>query len=570
MARNWKLPLITAALLLVAGDANAAPKTLRVHAQVPRPPGNMKTLEAMGKAPDWQGGMEIPYDTLEKELNAVVKKALGKKKSGTAVCTDPCPDVEWSIKLKAKAKFTEKGQPKLKVLGRGGKSAKVQASVVARVRIDIHADVHAETWANSADVDVDAFVEIGAEVTATVSLWPKVKIDAFDSKFTLEDTDLSLELNDVAAELGTEIGFQIGATPFGIMGGGPLAIAGFLTLLGDAAAEVAEDKIEEMYAKRVAKAFNDAVPQIQKELRKELEMGIDSADDLISSTYEADLPGIGKSVSELSNDFGADLHLYTVQDPDRVHVSAVARFDGKPGAGKVRAKIRIPTQVPRCVKAGGVTLPVGLVTVNEDLEQKIGASCSEVLGPDGTNRKTGVETRVYLGANPRTALGNKAPKLESWKSAGSVKYLGTLSRARGSTHYVCTAEVSKLPDAAFIEVSANGRVAERLQVGKDAPRDRYAIYGKAGTTAVVDDAWKPTTVRVNGASSCGANGSPPALNPSQATEFLQFLENCPQCGVKRKSSDPSTLTIDNLSALKGHALGKVVAKKLKALQKAAK
>jgi hypothetical protein len=557
--------LVAAAPLLTASPATAAPKKLvRVFDQVPRPPQALDYLENMGHAPPlWAAEAHIPYDALEKALNEQLKKAIPKKKKGKEECDDPCPDVSWSVTLKPKAKFTKKGELKLEGSGQGSHHGDVTLKASAQIRVEVHGKVHAETWANSDEVEFVAFAVIGINAKAKVFLWPTLSA-APQIQFTLDDTNLNLELNGVAVKLGAQLGFTAGTTPFGIMGGGPLALGSLGALLGNEAADMAEAAIQKYFKERVEKAFKEAMPPLENKIEKHITMQVQGLKELIDEHYRKPLPGLNKSVAELSDEFGAKIEVHTLSSASGFSASAVARFDGKPSTGKLVGKVRIPKQVMQCIVKDGLVLPLGYAPVNADLEPKVGTSCEAILGPDGANRLPGVRSQVYLGANPQTALGPQATARKSWKAGGAVKFTGKLRESRDGDAYECTVEISKLPKAAFVSLTPNGKLAERQKLGAKPASERLLAYPKGGKTAVLDRLWKPTPLVLDEAGSgCDGGGGAPVLTPSQVEQFLQLIDGCPECGLRRKPGKTDIVIVDDVGALRRDPVGKIVADKLK-------
>ena len=257
-----RVAAVAVVMALLPATAAAAPRTVRLHVQAPIKLDNpaatrLSSVEQYGNPAVLSKSFEIPYDTLATEIRKKMKDVLPNKISGTAVCTDPCPDVDWSVKLSPKFKFTKKNQPTLKSIGNSGEN-RVEIKLVSQARIDVHADVHVETWAESADFPIDAFALIGVEATAKVQLWPTVKLEKLDFDLTLDDTDLDFELNGKLVALGAKWGSLLGTTPLGIMGGGPLALGSLLAVLGNEGADLAEKKIKELYQEKAGKMFAEA------------------------------------------------------------------------------------------------------------------------------------------------------------------------------------------------------------------------------------------------------------------------------------------------------------------------
>jgi hypothetical protein len=520
------------ALAAAPAIAQAAP-SVRVHVQAPvdlQSPEKttLHALEHYGKMPLWQHTFEIPYEAIraqiQKEMNARTKKPI----EGKETCTDPCPDVTWSVKLSPSFTFTKKNQPVLKQRGDSG-NAMVRGTLDTQFRVKVHVDIHASTWADSVDIPIDIFVLIGAHAKLDMRLWPNIEVQDLDLEFTLDDSNVDLHLSGGAVALGITYGSLIGGTPLGILGGGPLALSSLGALFGKAAAEAAEAIIIHHIDQRIGKMLEDAHSQVQTLVQSKLSPALAKANHVKDDFFATKLPGVNKSFSELKQAFGMSVELHTVTPGGGLAASAVLRMDGKASDGRLKGELRIPAH--RCVYAtgggflAGMRLPVGLEPTNEQLQSKIGQACSQAVSNQAVRRK------LYLGANPKVALGAAAVSRKTWKSsAGLLSYEGALGKT--SDGYTCDFEVTNLPNAAFVELESPSAVGKDLTLRADV--SKWLVTRVGNQTLTFDDGFKPVPKAVlGGETTCDeADGSTSGLvlTPSKLKELADWIENCPHCG----------------------------------------
>ncbi len=556
---------LVSALALAPVGAAAAPVTVKVSVHAPL------VSPSLGK--DKLGGVEkhsttpfnkdfaIPYDVLEPQIAKAIDDLIPNKISGVEVCTDPCPDVTWSVKLKPKFKFTKKNQPTLTQIGPSGQS-KVRVQLETEVRLDVHADVHAETWFDSVDTPVDVFVVVGVKARVDVSLWPDLEAKkpgtnekGVELEFTLVDKNIDMNIGGKAAGLGLKWGTIIGLSPIGVLAGGPI-LGPILAIIGDEAAEAATAEIGRVFDEQVAIAFKAQTDQLEDMVNARIDPLIAQANDLKDDLLDTPVPGTGKTLDQLKSDLGADLQLHTVAKTSSVHSAAIMRFSSSASGGKVIGKVRVPTHVCQymTINVGGfkATMPMGLVEANQDLAAKVGTKCSSAL-TEKFGRKS------YLGANPKTALGSGAQDLPNWSNTvGSVAYSGNMTKT--DDYYECAYELSSLPKAAILAIEP-GELGQR---GIETSR-RVMQLTAAGKSLVLDNELKPLPAGAGGNSSliiggkgeCGAGGSSGGLTPNKMKELKDLLdpEKCPQCGILKKAGS-EIFEVSNPQAFFDTAVGK--------------
>jgi hypothetical protein len=533
---------LASSLAFAPSMAAAAPVTVKISVRAPFVSSSLGadklgSVENHGLTP-FNKNFEIPYATLEKEIDKAIDDLIPNKVSGVEVCTDPCPDVTWSVTLNPNFKFTKKNQPTLKQLGASGES-KVRVELKTAARLDLKAHVKAETWFDTVETDVGVFVVVGLTAQVDVSLWPDLKANKPGSnengvklEFELIDTDIDLNIDGQVAGLGFKWGTIIGLSPIGVLAGGPI-LGPILAIIGDAAADAATEEIGRIFDEKVAEAFKAQTDNLEDMANEYINPLIAQANDLKDDVLDTPIPGVGKTIDQLEDDLGADLKLHTVASTSSVHSAAIMRFSSSASGGKVFGKVRVPKKVCQYAKIniGGfkATMPMGLKDSNEDLKAKVGTKCSTALA-EKFGRKS------FLGANPKNVLGTSAQDLPNWSgTVGTVTYEGNVSET--ADWYECAYELTSLPKAAILEIDA-GELSSR-GIGVDR---RVMEVTAAGKSLVFDNELKPlpmsggnSSLVIGGKGECGGGSSSGGLTPNKMKELKDLLdpEKCPQCGVKK-------------------------------------
>lgn len=573
--RGVKLPIpsvsilscCTAAGLLVAADpASAAPKTARVHVQAPvdlQNPGatRLDAIEGYGSTPLLYRSFEVPYATLEALIDGQLDAIVPNKLEGVEVCTDPCPDVTWSIRISPTFKFTQKNQPTLTAIGSSSQN-KVKIELRTQARLDVHADVRAETWFDTVEVPVDIYVVVGLKAAVELELWPVIKVHKPGSsepgvalEFTLDDKNIDLELNGTAAALGGKWGTIVGLSPAGLLVGGPI-LGVILAVIGDEAADLAEAAISDVFYARVEAMLNGQGAALEDMVNDYIDPVVDQANAVKDKLMATKLPGVGKTITELQTTLGAKLELHTTTPDGGVASSGVLRLSAAAGAGKLKGVVRLPKQTCEYAKINGgplkgATIPLGLVAANNDLAAKVGQACATAMGG-------GLTTKGYLGANPRRVLGPSAQDLPSWKdNVGQMKWTGNVTQT--DKWYECAFEVASLPNAGIVRLDGQPWLAQHLV---DVADRRY-FEAKLGAQIVLDNLMKPVPngqLVFGGEGKCGGGGGGAGLAPSKLKELKDMLDpaKCPQCGVMRKPGMEHVIEVNNSKGFLDTAIGKQV------------
>ena len=571
--KNWRpksaVALIAALSLTATQAAQAA--TVSLYVLAPKPPETMATLEQHGAVTPWfQRDFSIPYGAVEPLIRNEIKSKVDGTRKGTVVCTDPCPDVDWTVTITSDFSFTQKGQPVVKAFGNPQQNG-VDISVHAQMRLKFNIFAKAETWFDSADGNFPVELLIGVDASSRLNLWPSIQSQNFKFDLTLDDSNINLsDLDGEFIEKGAKIGVIIGFTPIGMALGGPAGLGALLALIGAEAAKVAEQKIKA----EAENAFNLFLSKIEEQVKTEVGKRIDAAvaqaNNVKDKLLNAKLPVVNKSFQELSSAAGLTLDVQTTTPAGNVHVIVTPRFTAAAGSGVLTGKLRIPKE--QCIylknRIVGV-VPVGFSKANEDLAGKVGSSCASVF-PASSFKVQG-----YLGANPAVAPGGGETPLQSWKGVGTVSFTGNLANQTVSPpgqkgligkvtgYYECGYQISGLPNADFIELAPSSALAERL-TDIYGGKDRYLEVSALGLKLVLDSDWKQTGTGsaglvIGGVAKCSAGSS----GTGQEASWWQTLkdkfdpEKCPQCGIKQNglilevsNPDPILNNADIRAALK--------------------
>lgn len=523
---------------LVAPTANATPSA-RLHIQVPLDVGNpeatrLDSIEGYGGTAYLNRSFEIPYDTLTTTIQTAIED-VAKPIEGKIKLTDPLADVTYRIKFKPKFKFTKKNQPTFASVGASG-DATFDVALDTAARLDVHIDVHAETWSDSADIPVDVFVVVGAKARVRMKVWPEISAEDIDVDFTLSDSNIDLELNGTAIALGAKWGSILGVSPVGVFAGGIL-LGPIAAILGNAAADIVEDKLKAAAKARLESTIEAFGTQVEKRIRDELDPKLAKANAIKNKVVGTSVPGTGKTLAQLLGDLGASFEVHVATPGDAIAASAVLRMSGADGGGKLRGKIRVPAKACQYVTGKGwlegMKLPMGMTPANVDLEAKVGNACSSVFDASGIARK------LYLGGDPRSVLGSEAESRSTWKTAGSLDLTGNLSKT--AEYYECAFEIDALPKASILDVASAANLDKRL--GEESYHERVLVLSAAGASVVLDEHLDPvpggstTGIVLGGPGQChGHGGGGKPLTPSQAKTLLDKLDpdKCPTCGLVQK------------------------------------
>lgn len=530
-----------------APSAAAASASLWVQAPMDVKTGAMHLdkLETVNSQPAFSLPLSIPYAQLEPVIRQQIKAVADQTKTGTAVCTDPCPDVDWKVKSVADFAFTQTGQPTVVSIGNANEN-RVEVSVHSQARIKLDVDVHAETWFDSADVKVPIEIVVGIQAKSRIKLWPDVKHESLVIDLTLDGSNINLQgLNGEAIELGAKLGAILGSTPLGIALGGPLlSVLG--AVIGNAGADIAKAQIEKAIAARLDAALGQAETQLVNALSPILGAAAVQANQVKNNLLSQPLPGINQSLNQLASAWGVSLDVRSHVTPSQLlRTVATTRFSAAAGPSAISGALRLPKS--QCVYAvlsdkyiGTVHIPIDVIDTNQDLGNKIGQPCSALFGSGDLERS------AYLGESPEKRLlsGKPANQLPSWQPTGIVSYPGVLSQGNG--YYQCSYQVSYLPKASILEleVPQSSNLGQRLG-DAFAYDERLFVVNVGGTNRVFKA--DLSLMRGSGPSLGGAgpetlddcpvyqssSGQPFEEEPRHDLKWRFDPETCPQCGVRQ-------------------------------------
>jgi hypothetical protein len=252
------LPLVFAAAA-AASPAAAAGASLWVQAPFDAKTGSfdLDELEYVNWTPFFSMPLHVPYDVLEPLIRDQVKAVADLNTNGHETCPWPCPDVDWTLKIKSDFAFTQKGQPTLQSIGNASEN-RVKIDLKAQMRVKLQVDVYVDISSPFSDATISLPLEvlIGVHGSSTVKLWPNIVHEGFQMDDpTIDSLNFDIVgLNGALAENGAIAGALFGLTPEGFALGGPIfAVIG--AIVGDQSAEAAKKVINKEIKKRLKDAL---------------------------------------------------------------------------------------------------------------------------------------------------------------------------------------------------------------------------------------------------------------------------------------------------------------------------
>lgn len=561
---------LAAMTFLAAPSARAA--DVKVFVLAPSPQQSLRTVETQGSdKPVYTHSYAVPYGTLEQQLRAAIQsKANLDTGNQTVNCPSACPDVHWRVVVNSDIAFTQKPLPTIKAFGNAqenGIDVKLE-----HAQVKLHLAIHAEMWIEpvtgkvSKSVDVPIDLLIGLDAASRLNVWPQVisaKVPCAVTQaqetacvtLTLDGKNIDLsDAKGVAVGVGSALG-NLAGMQFGALLGDPLSalIGGDLgSALGKLGSKAAANEAESYIQGKANEALNAMmqVASVQATLQASnyLDARVTQANALKDVLMNTKLPGLNKSYQELANAFGLTFDVQTRTSNADMYVIVTPRFAANPSGAKLVGKLRMPKEA--CVYGEWEmgTLPLGLTTVekNLDLAGKVGTSCANIM-PAADIKLSG-----YLGADPKILKVGANP-LPNWKPVGSISLTGNLTvyshepavqmrqvggfrRHAATGYYECGFEYSG-PSADIIEIQFKGKAAERMPGYQQDPH-RFVAVSVAGYSAALDDTWKQAgpPVIIGGEGKCTA-GKVKAPHYQAETWLdrigdLLDLDKCPSCGIK--------------------------------------
>lgn len=499
---------------------------------------NLDDIETYNSGPVFSKSFTIPYAQLQDIVTQKLQQKVNKSLSGTVVCTDPCPDVSYSVNVTSAFAFTQTGQPTLQPFGDATENGVTVSLEGVQAKINLNIAVHAETWFDSGDVDIPIEVLVGAHGVSSVKIWPNLAVPQAAVTLTLDGSNVNITgLNGEAIQLGVELGSFIGLSPLGVAVGGPIGGAILGAILGDAAADEAERQVKAIVTHRLETAIATANDMLESELTKYITPTVAQANAWKDQLLNKPLPGVGQSLNSLKQNWGVDLDVRSWVVNNSLRTVASTRFSSAPNGGATYGRVRLPKT--QCVYSeinnriiGHIKLPIATSAHNEDLAGQVGVDCNQVLGNQA------LSANLYLGENPEAKLasGNPANDLPRWTQAGLLSFTGTL-QDKGS-YYECAFNVNALPAAGITEMAANNDLAARLTELFPAQK-RSMHIPVAGTTQILNSKllpYGPSGILIGGKGPESTEDCPSEheggtgwqKNFDFGSKFDP--ETCPQCG----------------------------------------
>jgi hypothetical protein len=546
--------------MLVASQTRAS--DVRVFVLAPTPPQSLANVELHGAdKPRFSHSYDIPYKSLQlaaqKEMVAL---ATAHTIGDVVKCDDACPDIHWKLNVAPTLTFVDQAQPVIKAFG-DPQANGVDVSLKTKVRLQLGGS--ARIWAELATGDVGKTEPIALDVTVNVeiatklNLWPAVAPQPVACagvskdpvpvcvRLTLVDSNVALTgLHGEALAAGAGLGL----TTISMFTGDPLSGLA-LGLLGAGKAEKAAKAYVQTQVDSAANDLLKSLSTIATKVGSDKFVVVASAANAIKDQLLATkVPQIDKSYQDLSSALGLTFDIQTTTPTDDVNIVVTPRFAAS-GAGKIVGKLRLPKD--GCVTVGDeqMTIPTGLIPVNNDLVAKIGAQCMKIFS-SGDLGASG-----YLGANPQAAkVGGAA--LPNWKPRADVTFTGMLrtlphkpapnegslpSKFIPNGVYECDFEATNASPAEIVQFSESmalrGRMPGYNAIGE---ASRHLQVSAAGVHASLDGKWRVETdgLVVGGEGYCEpAHTSIPRYRNLGLADIAKLIHpfdpgNCAVCGIK--------------------------------------
>ncbi|MEM9455482.1 MAG: hypothetical protein AAGF11_14970 [Myxococcota bacterium] len=568
LPKSARFGLALGAALLLAPSAHAG-NTARVHLQAPvklSDPAqtDLNHIETYGQSALWSHDFSIPYALLEAEIaqqlaDRLVQEIGPSGYPNQEVCdTKACPDVHWRIDYGSSFAFTDKNEPTLTKVGPSSHN-RIEARLTTRAKAQVYGTLHAKadvpvpmpvgliTETKHVDVPFNLFVEVELKAKAGVKLWPTLTVTGPELEITITEVSPNIEIGGQAADLGAQVGILIGNTPLGLMGGGPLTFSTLLMKIGNEAADRVEAYFESYVETMVREGINGSLAEVEQAVRDAIAPTVKTANTLKNNALGTTLPGVGKSIEQLTASLGASMEVHTVTPNGGIALSGVMRMASTPGKSQIDGVARVSSQACMYGQVMGQRLPIGTREINTSLESKVGQACSSAFS--GVQ----IQRQGYRGANPQTALGPSAEARSSWTSTlGQMTWQGTMTKHDG--YYQCGFSASGLPDTSIVELTLGATKASGLAV--DYPGERFLAQKVPGKTLVFEHDLDPTNeVVLGGAHGCGSAGGGIKLRPNKAKELEDFINNCPECTRELHLGNDVIYELSG-SAFKNSAIGK--------------
>lgn len=519
------LGLMCIVAFAICGDRAAATSYVRVFVLAPSTSKPLDTVEIHGAdKPYFVHSFAIPYATLQSLAQNEAQKALASHKLGDTVkCLSACPDVTWKIELTPTITFVDKAAPVITAFGPAQANG-VDIHLATKVHIvlngsaTIFATALGKDYIHNTPFTIDLLIQL--EGATKLNLWPTIqpqivpcdqsKVPVYIcAKATLLQSNVELrDLHGAIIAAGGVLGSTVGAAITGdLFSGLVLAIAG-----AGPAEKAANQAVQDLVSDAVKDLLNIASQMATTVGSKYVGTESIKADAVRQKLLDMQIPGVNKSLQELSSAFGLTFDVQTTTAGDSLNVIVTPRFNGT-GSATVYGRMRIPKNACTYVTGKSATMDMtigtGLIEWNKDLAGKVGQSCAAIFsgGQARTNR--------YLGADPASAKAGGTP-LMSWAPGSDLGFTGVLSdhshgggvpvaalstrfvaRSRPgdkftpSGYYECSFTVSNLPPAGILEMALPASTFQQRLVDTyaESNKARHLTANLAGQHLLLDKNW---------------------------------------------------------------------------------
>lgn len=534
--------------LLLAFTANATTVKLDVTAPFDIKSGrfNLDEIEDYNLNPILARDLTIPYDVVQEMANTALKANIDQTISDKVTLADPSPDVNYSVKISSNFEFIKQGQPLVTPFGTSTQNGLNISLEDVQAKLTLNISVHADSWTQTVDVKLPIEVILGAHANASAYLWPTIEVPEKKVFLSLDGKNIELiGLNGEAIQLGAKLGAFLFSMPIAnvlITGTtglpvDPLTGAIIGAIVGNTGAKIAEEKVKAIVSHQIENALATVNNQLETELAKYVDPVVNQANNLKDQLLGYQLPGLGKTINDLQNDWGVGFDVRTWVANNRASTAVTTRFSAENNGGRIYGKVRLPKKECKFLdfkseQFGSFKLPIGLKNHNADLANKVGQLSNTVFNPND------LLSKVYLGEDPESRLrsGDPANSLPRWNSNYLVNFPGVL-RDSGQ-YYEFDYEVFGLPSVAISELVANQNLKARFSAVE--PEKVRSMHLPLGNTTLLFNSglqpFGPNGVIVGGKGPASAEDCPSEKSGAKGLEknfdFKSKFDpdKCPTCG----------------------------------------
>jgi len=419
----------------------------------------------------YEHAISIPYSDLQfagsEELKSVIDDP--EKNPYTYTYTDFDPDVQVKIDFDGQFAVKNRIQPSFSqsesgiAANRATLKIKMDDPLKTSLKPETKVKVKCGLMTADADFDAEVFLDVGFSTTA--KLYPVVDVKKFTPTFNVHSTDVDIE--GLEGEIAWA-GATAGALAFTIIGGDPItgALVGSVTLKK----ALESDKVRNLINDKVTEFLNKQKDKLQAKITKKIRQWIEVKEEDLEKMIRNKNPLLknGTSADELLDMLGAKIVVMSKVEKHAFKSAVSADMADASGSATVRGTLIFPSKKCGYTAVGGRYVGMALAKIEEANGNLKEMTCSELLLPSG--KRKGLQPRFFIGRNPYDP-GKPSP----WKNWGNLTTTDAVPRIGRNGAYECDFEVSNLPDAAILELRAEGSLAADLLAAMKSPPDAFRV-----------------------------------------------------------------------------------------------